>query len=263
MKATVEIEEVLIRSMRAGFTWMDNAIMDDWVNLLGTDVLSVYVLYCRRAMNETQSTKLAQEVVAEHLRVSKTTVSDALRILEWCDLIKVVRKHRSISKVYLKDTRPLTDEVRAELRAKIAAGTDYMHLRTMLISRLDAFLSLKQRLDLFVAKSEKQRIKIVRADELQPELPPPPPPQEPASNAHDEEWQQILERLKSQVVGTAFTWVECSSLVEVNGDNWTVECDSNLAKDWIENRLNGTLTRTIAQVTGREVALKFVVKETS
>jgi len=54
-------KEVVPRDMRGGFGWFNNTALDDYAAVLGADLFAVYIFYCRRSMNKTQSTKVAQE----------------------------------------------------------------------------------------------------------------------------------------------------------------------------------------------------------
>jgi len=54
-------------------------------------------------------------------------------------------------------------------------------------------------------------------------------------------------------------WIKQTELIQVEGNQWLIQCESTFAQDWLENRLNGTLTRTAASVAGQAVILKFVV----
>jgi len=51
--------------------------------------------------------------------------------------------------------------------------------------------------------------------------------------------------------------------VRIEGNQWVVACESNFAKDWLENRLNGTLAKVASQVAGQEVMLVYIVKDSS
>jgi len=73
-------------------------------------------------------------------------------------------------------------------------------------------------------------------------------------------WQEVKARLQMQMTQAAYdNWVKQTELVSMEGNNWLIQCESTFAQDWLENRLNGTLTRTVNGVVGHEVALKFVV----
>jgi replication initiation and membrane attachment protein DnaB len=92
---------ILVRDGRKpGWFWQSNEVMDDYVPLMGIIGYGIYGLYCRRVMNDTQSTKIPQEVIRQHFNIKQSTVSEYMKILEWCGLIYVDRKHRSVSEIF-------------------------------------------------------------------------------------------------------------------------------------------------------------------
>jgi len=87
--------------------------------------------------------------------------------------------------------------------------------------------------------------------------PPAPALETPPS---DPLWQEVKERLRMQMTQATFdSCVRLTELVSIEGNQWLIHCDSTFAQEWLENRLNGTLTRTVKGVAGQEVELKFVV----
>ena len=273
-----EIEHVMVRSIRPGFTWFDNCVVDDYLPLLGTDVFALYGTYCRRAMGDNQKTKLAQEVIAAHLHISKSTVSEGIVLLEWCDLIKVVRRHRSISTIYLRQTRELTPEVIQKIRQRATDSGKYVKLCKSLLSRLDSFQSLPDRIGKFVTKSEERKINIVVAPQ-QAELPIPanpapasngnqPPETEPAEPVAEpktelqKQWAEVLESLEMQMTQATFDgWLKATTLESMDSETWVVGCETSLVKDWLENRLATKIQRTVWLAAGSEdVDVKFIVR---
>jgi hypothetical protein len=73
-------------------------------------------------------------------------------------------------------------------------------------------------------------------------------------------WQEVKARLQMQLPQATYdNWVKQTELMQVEGNQWLIQCESTFAQDWLENRLNGTLARTVASVAGQSVDLKFVV----
>jgi len=89
----------------------------------------------------------------------------------------------------------------------------------------------------------------------------PDPAPAPESPDPDPIWQEVKERLRMQLAQATYdTWVKQTELISITGQQWLIQCDSSFAQDWLENRLNGTLTRTVRSVAGHEVELKFVIR---
>ena len=81
----------------------------------------------------------------------------------------------------------------------------------------------------------------------------PPPP--------DPMWHEVKEILQMQLPQATYnTWIKPTELVQIEGNQWLIQCGSTFAQDWLENRLNGTLTRTASSVAGQGVELRFIVK---
>ena len=74
-------------------------------------------------------------------------------------------------------------------------------------------------------------------------------------------WQEVKERLQMQMTKATFDGcVRQTELVSIEGNQWLIQCASTSAQEWLENRLNGTLTRTASSVAGQAVELKFIVR---
>ena len=84
----------------------------------------------------------------------------------------------------------------------------------------------------------------------------------PENRPHDDPlWQEVKERLRMQMTQATYdSWVRQTELVSMEGNRWLIQCDSTFAQECLEQRLNGTLTRTVNGVAGHEVALKFIVR---
>jgi len=84
----------------------------------------------------------------------------------------------------------------------------------------------------------------------------------PETTSADSMWQEVKERLQMQMTQVTFdSWVKQTQLVSITGNQWLIQCASTLAQELLENRLNGTLTRTASSVAGQQIELKFIVRE--
>ena len=89
-----------------------------------------------------------------------------------------------------------------------------------------------------------------------------PPAPAPETPPPDPLWQEVKERLRMQMTQATYnSCVRSTELVNIEGNQWLIQCDSTSAQEWLVNRLNGTLTRTANSVAGQEVELKFVIRQ--
>jgi len=160
-----------------GFFQIHNFIIDDYLTIIGLDACIVYSVLVRRAMRDRgMSTKLSQDIICDHLHISKTTISVAILTLELCGLIYVNRANRRGSEYFILNavqlydpkTKELNTAALTEIRKRIvqlnrnppswAGGIDnpaiasddtanYSSLKRTLLTRLDEFQSLFQKLD--------------------------------------------------------------------------------------------------------------------
>jgi hypothetical protein len=76
-------------------------------------------------------------------------------------------------------------------------------------------------------------------------------------------WAQVLAHLQSQLTRATFDiWLKDTRLMSQEGGTFTIATRSAFARDWLENRLQPTLGRVIAQVTQSDptaINLLFVV----
>lgn len=152
---------------KAQWYWHANAVMDDYLPLIGMTAYTVYSTYCRRAINQTQSTKLPQDVIAKHLGVRKSTVSECVKVLEWCGLIRVVRNHRLTSQIFLPPVSALTPEGLKDIEQRVLAdmGDDvspkYAKLGQALLGKLAEWRNLPNLIKNYAAKGQNQEIEVV------------------------------------------------------------------------------------------------------
>jgi len=84
----------------------------------------------------------------------------------------------------------------------------------------------------------------------------------PSQSNHSAEqlWEIALGQLQLQMTRATFeSWVKDTHIVSQNGDMLVVGTKSDFAKDWLENRLYTTVSRTVTNILGRSVTVSFVV----
>ncbi len=76
----------------------------------------------------------------------------------------------------------------------------------------------------------------------------------------DQIWQAALGELELQMTRATFdTWFKTSRVVAYEDGTFVIGVNSAYAKDWLENRLSGTIKRTLNGIAGRSVEVKYVV----
>jgi hypothetical protein len=77
-------------------------------------------------------------------------------------------------------------------------------------------------------------------------------------------WKETLKDLQLQMTQATFDqWLRDSRFVAFENDTFIIGVNTGYAKDWIENRLLGTITRTLARRMGWQVAAAFIVVDRS
>ena len=80
-------------------------------------------------------------------------------------------------------------------------------------------------------------------------------------NANDI-WHATLGELQLQMTRATFdTWVRPTHAIEFLDGRMTVGVHSPYAKEWLENRLNTTIQRTVTGIVGKSVQVRYVVKD--
>ena len=73
-------------------------------------------------------------------------------------------------------------------------------------------------------------------------------------------WQAALGQLQLEIPKSTFdTWVRGTALLSQDDGAYVVGVTNAYAKDWLENRLHGTVKRTLSGLAGRSVDVRFVV----
>ncbi len=77
----------------------------------------------------------------------------------------------------------------------------------------------------------------------------------------DHVWQTALGQLQLQMTRATFnTWVKDTHLVSQNDGGLVIGAKSAFAKDWLENRLLTTISRTVSSIVGRDIDIQFIVE---
>jgi chromosomal replication initiator protein len=75
-------------------------------------------------------------------------------------------------------------------------------------------------------------------------------------------WHATLGELQLQMTKATFdTWVRPTHAIEYNNGAMTVGVHSAYAKEWLENRLQATIQRTVTGIVGESVSIQYVVKD--
>ena len=73
-------------------------------------------------------------------------------------------------------------------------------------------------------------------------------------------WKTTLAQLEMQMTRSTYTqWLQGTSGI-LAGDNLTVTVRNSFAVDWLENRLNDLINRTVADLAGRPIAITYEVR---
>ena len=74
-------------------------------------------------------------------------------------------------------------------------------------------------------------------------------------------WQATLGELQLQMTRATFdTWVKQTSVLSYDDGLFAIAVQSNFAKEWLENRLMGQVKRTLCNIMGRSVEIRFVIQ---
>lgn len=76
----------------------------------------------------------------------------------------------------------------------------------------------------------------------------------------DQVWQVALGQLQLQMTRATYnTWVKDTRVVSQSGEKLVIGTKNAFAKDWLENRLLTTISRTVNSILGYNVNIQFVV----
>src|SRR5574337_703047 len=75
-------------------------------------------------------------------------------------------------------------------------------------------------------------------------------------------WHATLGELQLQMTKATFdTWVRPTNALAYEDGTLIVGVHSPYAREWLENRLQTTIQRTVTGIIGRSVEVRYVVKE--
>lgn len=76
----------------------------------------------------------------------------------------------------------------------------------------------------------------------------------------EQAWKATLGELELQMTKATFnTWLKGTKLITFEADEYVIGVRNDYAKDWLENRLQDTILRTLSTIAGRRVQVRFVV----
>lgn len=74
-------------------------------------------------------------------------------------------------------------------------------------------------------------------------------------------WQTALGELQLQMTKATFdTWVKQTHVLAYEDGTFIIGVQNGYAKDWLENRLHGTIQRTLTSILNRSTEVRFVVQ---
>lgn len=77
-------------------------------------------------------------------------------------------------------------------------------------------------------------------------------------------WQAALGELQLQMTKATFdTWVKQTRVVAYEDGTFIIGVQNGYAKDWLENRLHGTIQRTLTGILNRTVEVRFSVRSST
>ena len=76
----------------------------------------------------------------------------------------------------------------------------------------------------------------------------------------EQAWQTTLAQLQLQMTKATFdTWIRHTQVIDCENNTFVIGVKNDYAKDWLENRLLGTIKRALGNTAGRSVQIKFIV----
>ena len=73
--------------------WVDNALMEDYASIIGIYAVGVYMMLSQRSYNQNQQSQVSGTVISDKLDVGRTTVTQALAVLEMHQLIDIEEQY--------------------------------------------------------------------------------------------------------------------------------------------------------------------------
>src|SRR5579884_1446413 len=73
-------------------------------------------------------------------------------------------------------------------------------------------------------------------------------------------WSAALERLEPRYNKPVFEmWLKPMRLIDLSPSEIVLAVQTTFARDWVENRLKGDITKVLHELLGAEIALRVVV----
>ena len=110
-----------VRDRRAVHQYsVHNRVFDEWLPIIGKEGYALYSFYVRCANREDERSYPGYTTIQHHLKMGRSTISDANRLLEWCGLIQIVSgDSTNTNDYYILDVPECTEAVRHEIAEKI------------------------------------------------------------------------------------------------------------------------------------------------
>lgn len=100
-------------------------------------------------------------------------------------------------------------------------------------------------------------LRLEHAIEPEPWTPPPPPGPVDVS---DGAWDKVKAELQLQLASSTFyTWLHNTTAVEWDDERIVIATPNTYARDWLENRLEGVIKRTVRSIHGKQREVVFEV----
>ncbi|ALC83203.1 MULTISPECIES: chromosomal replication initiator protein DnaA [Bacillus] len=75
-------------------------------------------------------------------------------------------------------------------------------------------------------------------------------------------WNKALEKIEGKLSKPSFeTWMKSTKAHSLQGDTMTITAPNEFARDWLNSRYLGLVAETIFDLTGEELAIKFVIPQ--
>jgi len=78
----------------------------------------------------------------------------------------------------------------------------------------------------------------------------------------DELWNKVLARVEQQISKPSFeTWLKSTKLLSYKGNQVTIAAPTSFAREWLENHYVHLIAGILAELTGEDLYIKFVVQK--
>ncbi|MGO4889016.1 chromosomal replication initiator protein DnaA [Anaerobacillus sp. MEB173] len=75
-------------------------------------------------------------------------------------------------------------------------------------------------------------------------------------------WNQALVVIETKVSKPSFeTWLKATKANDIHNDTITITAPNEFARDWLENRYSDLISETLADLTGAELEVKFIIPQ--